>query len=148
MWNAYTTTNASLPSRDIRVKDLIVDGLINNYETFDATVTQENASTTVVEIAVLRIGDIIHLYIPQLTVTAATYSSAFKSIPIPLAYRPAAADQSQAIVTNQNNTPGVGSGYFESVSELRLYTKSDRTQPTNTFAATVRPTMFTYFKSL
>lgn len=149
MWNAYKGSTVALPGRDVRFEDVTVDGALNfsNYDTFNATVTQEDASTSVVQIAVLKVGDIINLYIPQLSVTG-TYSQAYKSIPIPLAYQPVAADQAQALVSNQNNTPGVGSCYFASVSELRLYTKADRTNPTNSVASIIRPQMISYFKSL
>lgn len=147
MWNAYTTSTAALPGRDVRFEDVTVDGAFNfsNYDSFTATVTLETGATTSAQIAVLKIGDIIHLYIPELTGTG-VITQAYKSIPIPLAYRPATADQSQAVVSNENATHSVGSGYFASTSELRLFTKANRTNPTS--PAISRPTMFSYFKSL
>lgn len=153
MWNAYTNVGNPLPGRDVKFNDIVtnditVNGTINSYESFFATVIQEDGSSLVTEFAVLRFGDIINLYIPEISVTAATYTQAYKSVPIPADYRPLAAGQSQAIVTNQNATPGIGSCYFPSTSELRLYTKPDRTNPTNASPAITRQTMFSYFKGL
>lgn len=150
MWNAYKTEGKSLPNKDIRVNNLQVDGELefSNFQSFDAIVTQESGGTVPATIEVLQIGDIINLYIPELSVNAGSYTQKYKSIPIPLAYRPLSANQSQAIVTRQNDTPGVGSGYFISTSELQLFTRADRDYPVVSKDAITRPTMFSYFKSL
>ena len=149
MWNAYTTINPALPSRDIRVRDLTVDGSINytNYSTFSATVTQESGTTSVVQIAVLKIGDVINLYIPQMS-SNAVFTQAFKSIPIPVAYRPAVSGLAQPVYTSQNNVKAVGVAVFDAVTNLKIFTKADQSAPTNSVDAISYPCVVSYLKSL
>lgn len=150
MWNAYAGSTTSLPKRDVRFDNLTVDGSLNfsAFDVFDAVVTQEDGATTTVEITVLKMGDIISLYIPQLSATANPFTQAYKSIPIPAIYRPVADGQTQPIVVSYNNTINTGNCEFESVSELRLYTVAARTLPTAGVASIVYPQIISYFKSL
>ncbi len=144
-------SNLNLKCESLRVKDSIS---FSNIVPVVLSVVQENGVSSSVTLKFLSLGDMIFMYIPLLSPTTTTYSQVNKVISsIPTAYRPVSGtsgsdSQSQALVSNQNSTPGIGSCFITNAGVLTLYTKIDRTQPSDGANAIVRPTVFVYFKSL
>lgn len=150
MWNAYTSSNPALPGRDVRFEDVVIDGTLSydTFESFTASVTQENGVAGNVEIAVFQVGDMITLLIPALTASTTTYTGALKSIPIPAAYRPTVDGLTQPILCSGSGFQRIGFCRFTAVTALDIYTIVTEGNPSNGTAATSDRFVISYFKSL
>ena len=146
MWNAYTTTNPALPNRDIRVRDITVDGSINysDYITDTVSITQENGVSSNYQIAALKVGDYINIYFPLIQSTTSVFTSAFKTLTIPSSLRPVTSGLCQPVCTNVNGAENIGSARFNSVSELRIYTLPTLAQPTYGNLSICQPFVLSY----
>lgn len=146
MWNAYVTNSPALPDRNIRVRDLIVDGSIDfsSYDSITVAVTQENGVSSNYQVASLKVGDYINLYFPEMQSTTNTFTSAFKTLTLPTILRPAVSGLCQPICSNVNGAENIGSVRFNSVSELRIYTLPTIAQPTNGNPSISRPFILSY----
>ena len=140
MFNAYSGSNSvPLPGRDVRFSNIIVDGDVKSESSTESlTVIYEDSVTAPVSVDFKKVGDLVYMYLPQLSHTGAVYTSPFREfINIPEVYRPISGEingesaQSIPSVSNINTVKYAGYCYITNGGILRYYTKVDHSLPTN-----------------